>query len=394
MHTHGASLFAAVLACVLGLTAGVHAQAPSATVQGTVVDESAAVVPGVRVTVLNLDTGLQRSHTCGESGTFVVSLLPPGRYQITAQHDGFVTTTVQGVILNVGDAIDLKLVMKVAGVESSVVVTAPPPTSARSPAVGTVVDRQFVANLPLNGRSFQSLIAITPGVVMTPASSTSPGQFSVNGQRPNANYFTVDGVSANVGVQSGTALGVAGAGAAPGVSAQGGTNSLVSIDALQEFKIETSTYAAEFGRTPGGQVSMVTRSGGNQYHGSLFEYFRDDALDAADYFVKRQNLAKPEERQHAFGGVFGGPLQRNRTFVFASYEGLRLDQPRSAVTEVPSLASRAAASAAVQTLLRRVPDPERPGDGSRPGAVLGELFGSVDARCHERQDRPHVRQPA
>ena len=185
-------------------------------------------------------------------------------------------------------------------------------------------------------------------MVLTPASSTSPGQFSVNGQRPNTNYFTVDGVSANVAVQSGTALGVSGAGAAPAVSAQGGTNSLVSVDALQEFKIETSTYAPEFGRTPGAQVSMVTRSGSNEYHGSLFEYFRDDALDAADYFVKRQNLAKPEERQHAFGGVFGGPIQRGRTFVFVSYEGLRLDQPRSAVTEVPSLASRLAASDALR----------------------------------------------
>ena len=161
-------------------------------------------------------------------------------------------------------------------------------------------------------------------------------------------------------MQSGTAIGIAGVGAAAGVSAQGGTNSLVSIDALQEFKIETSTYAAEFGRTPGGQVSMVTRSGGNQYHGSLFEYFRDDALDAADYFVKRQNLAKPEERQHAFGGVFGGPVRRNRTFLFASYEGLRLDQPRSAVTEVPSLASRAAASAAVRPYFDAFPIPNGP----------------------------------
>ena len=262
--------------------------------------------------------------------------------------------------MNVGDAVDVKLVMKVAGIDTSVVVDAPAAHVSSSPAVGTVIDRQFVENLPLNGRSFQSLITITPGVVLTPASSTSPGQFSVNGQRPNANYFTVDGVSANVAVQSGTALGVSGAGAAPAVSAQGGTNSLVSVDALQEFKIETSTYAAEFGRTPGAQVSMVTRSGSNAYHGSLFEYFRDDALDAADYFVKRQNLAKPKERQHSFGGVFGGPIQRNRAFVFVSYEGLRLDQPRSAVTEVPSQGSRLAASAALRPYFDAFPIPNGP----------------------------------
>jgi hypothetical protein len=360
MLNHGTTLFAAVLAGVLDLTGVAYAQAPAATVQGTAIDESAAVIPGVRVTVVNLDTGLQRSRTCDENGTFVVSLLPPGRYQVTAEHDGFVPTTVRDLVLNVGDAIDLKLSMKVAGLEASVIVSAPQSHVSRSPAVGTVIDRQFVANLPLNGRSFQSLITITPGVVLTPASSTSPGQFSVNGQRPNANYFTVDGVSANVAVQSGTAIGVAGAGAAPAVSAQGGTNSLVSVDALQEFKIETSTYAPEFGRTPGGQVSMVTRAGSNEYHGSLFEYFRDDGLDAADYFVKRQNLAKPAERQHSFGGVFGGPIQRGRTFVFASYEGLRLDQPRSAVTEVPSLASRLAASDVLRPYFDSFPVPNGP----------------------------------
>src|SRR5262249_25293619 len=118
------------------------------------------------------------------------------------------------------------------------------------------------------------------------------------------------------------------------------TNSLVSVEALQEFKIQSSAYAPEFGRTPGGQISIVTRSGTNQFHGSLFEYFRDDALDSKDYFVKRQRLPEPEERQHDFGGVFGGPLKRDRMFVFVSYEGLRLDQPRSVITDVPSLSSQ------------------------------------------------------
>src|SRR5262249_1127488 len=184
--------------------------------------------------------------------------------------------------------------------------------------------------------------------------------FSVNGQRSDANYFMVDGVSANLGVVTGTGLGVLGAGAGPGLSAQGGTNSFVSVDALQEFKIQTSTYAPEFGRMPGGQVSIVTRSGTNQIHGSLFEFFRDDALDSTDYFVERNNLPKPKEHQNDFGGVFGAPLERDRLFVFASYEGLRLDQPRSAVTEVPSAASRAAAPDAVKPYLAAFPAPNGP----------------------------------
>src|SRR5262249_9587541 len=141
---------------------------------------------------------------------------------------------------------------------------------------------------------------------------------------------------------------------------QGGTNSLVSIDAMQEFKIQGSTYAPEFGRMPGGQISIVTRSGTNQLHGSFFEYFRDDALDAADYFVDRQGLSQPKERQLEAGGTFGRPIERNRLFVFASYEGLRLDQPRSAVPEVPSLASRQAASDAVRPILAALPLPNGP----------------------------------
>ena len=351
---------AALVGVLLLPTTLVHAQAATATLGGTVLDESHGVVPGVLITVVNLATGLQRTTTAGARGTFVEPLLPPGRYRLTAQGGDFALAEIKELVLNVGDDVAVTLVLKVARVGETVVVTAALPRVSTSPGVGTVVDRTFVENLPLNGRSFQSLISMTPGVVLTPASSTSPGQFSVNGQRSDANYFMVDGVSANVGVVSGTALGVAGAGAVPGVSAQGGTNSLVSVDAMQEFKIQTSTYAPEFGRTPGGQISIVTRSGTNQFHGSLFEYFRNDALDAADYFVKLRNLPKPEEHQHDFGGVFGGPIQRDRTFVFVSYEGLRLDQPRSLVTEVPSLASRAAASDAVKPIFAAFPLPNGP----------------------------------
>jgi len=351
---------AALLSLLSLMPAAVYAQAGSATLTGSVLDASGAVVPEVQIVVVNPQTGLERTASAGEQGRFVVPLLPPGTYRVTAQRTGFASTEISALVLNVGDALNVTLVLQVARLDTAVTVTAEGTRVSTSPAVGTVVDRQFVENLPLNGRSFQSLISMTPGVVVTPATATSPGQFSVNGQRSDANYFTVDGVSANVAVVSGTGLGVAGAGAAPGVSAQGGTNSLVSVDALQEFKIETSTYAPEFGRTPGAQVSIVTRSGTNQYHGTLFEYFRNDTLDSADYFVKRQSLTKPKEHQNDFGGVFGGPIVRDRMFVFVSYEGLRLDQPRSAVTEVPSLASRAAASEVWGPLFAAFPLPNGP----------------------------------
>ena len=166
----------------------------------------------------------------------------------------------------------------------------------------------------------------------------------------------------------------------------------MSVDALQEFRIQTSTYAPEFGRTPGAQISIVTRSGTNQFHGSLFEYFRNDALDAADYFVKRQGLPKPKERQHDFGGVFGGPIDRDRMFVFVSYEGLRLDQPRSrGRPRCRRSRRRLAAPDADEADPRRLPAPERPGHGERSGAVFSQLRRPVDARRHERPRRPDVR---
>ncbi|HMF95616.1 MAG TPA: carboxypeptidase regulatory-like domain-containing protein [Vicinamibacterales bacterium] len=346
------------LMCVAGTTS---AQAPTASIAGRVADSSHAVIVAAMVVAINAETNAVRDASTNGEGEYVLTNLAPGTYRVEVEKTGFRKLLRPDVIVHVGDALTLDLELALGGVTDAVTVEASAPLlNTRSASVSSVVDRTFVGNLPLNGRSFQSLIWMTPGVVLTPASGTSPGQFSVNGQRSDANYFMVDGVSANLGVAIGTGVGVQGAGAAPGLSAQGGTNSLVSVDALQEFRIESSTYAPEFGRMPGGQVSIVTRSGTNAYHGTLFEYFRDDALDSADYFVVRQGLAKPQERQHDFGGTLGGPIERDRTFMFASYEGLRLDQPKSAVTEVPSLASRAAASAAVQPLFAGFPLPNGP----------------------------------
>src|SRR5262249_17271806 len=148
--------------------------------------------------------------------------------------------------------------------------------------------------------------------------------------------------------------------ALPALSAAGGTNSLVSIDAMQEFRIQTSTFAPEFGRTPGGQASIVTRSGTNVVHGSPFEYFRNDALDAKHWVVNANGLAKPQARRRGFGGGAGGRLVRSRTFFFASYEGLRLRQPSTLVTSVPDEASRLEAPAAVRPFLNAYPRPNGP----------------------------------
>src|SRR5262245_17816912 len=288
--------FPLVVLFSLSLTSVLRAQSPNASLTGRVTDSSKALIAGAGVAAIGADTNVRHETTTNASGEYYLTNLPPGRYQIEIEKSGFKKLVKPDVILNVQDALALDFELQVGPVSESVEVEGGAPLlNTQSGTVSTVVDRTFAANLPLNGRSFQSLITMTPGVVLTPASASSPGQFSVNGQRSDANYFMVDGVSANVGVQPAAGLGPAGAGAAPGLSAHGGTNSLVSVDALQEFKIQSSTYAPEFGRTPGGQISIVTRSGTNQIHGSLFEYFRNDELDSADYFVKRQGLAKPRE---------------------------------------------------------------------------------------------------
>ena len=237
------------------------------------------------------------------------------------------------------DVITVNFQMRVGSVSESVTVESGAPlANTESSAVSTVVDRQFAENLQLNGRSFQTLIQLTPGVVVVPSNFEDNGQFSINGQRAASNYWMMDGVSGNIGAGV-NVLGTPGnalAGTAGSFSALGGTNSLVSVDAMQEFRIQTSTYAPEFGRTPGGQISIVTRSGANQFHGTAFDYSRNDLFDANNWFngvniLNPTPLPKAKERQNDFGGTFSGPIFKKRTFFFFSYEGLRLRLPQTAL---------------------------------------------------------------
>jgi hypothetical protein len=227
-------------------------------------------------------------------------------------------------------------------------------------SVGTVVAREFVENLPLNGRSFHSLLEITPGVVLTPTQEQGDqGQFAINGNRADSNYFSIDGVSANFGITPSSEPGADGGGALPALSALGGTNNLVSVDSLQEFRLETTSFAPEFGRG-GAQLILVTRSGTNQLHGALFDYLRNDIFDANDWVADNQHLPKAPIRQNDFGGVIGGPIYKNKSFLFFSYEGLRLRQPKVAITDVPSLYVRSHAATAVQPFLAAYSLPNGP----------------------------------
>src|SRR6185503_10683 len=303
---------------------------------------------------------LQRHGTTDDLGTCVVPLLPPGRYNITVERSGFTTVEIIHVTLNTGDQLGFRIKLSIAEVAGTVTVIDSAASIQQSHAVGTVVDRNFVENLPLNGRSFQTLFELTPGLILTRATFNEQGQFSVNGQRANANYFMVDGVSANIGVSAGAAPGQAATGSLPALTALGTTNNLVSIDALEEFRILTSSYTPEFGRTPGAQISIATRSGTNTFNGTVFNYFRNDALDAADWFANSRGLRPAALRQSDFGGVLGGPIVKDRAFFFSSYEGIRLRQPQLAITEVPSLNARRSAPAGTDVFLKAFPIPNGP----------------------------------
>src|SRR6185437_3861011 len=265
-------------------------------------------VTGAKVRLIDIDRGTTEESATNKAGLYTFRAVHPGRFRMEVEAPGFKLVNITGLTVNTQANLEQNFVLSIGSVSESITVEAQ--ANDLSTSVNTVVDRQFVENLPLNGRSFQSLIQLTPGVVVTPTSDTDSGQFSVNGQRASANYFMVDGVSANIGASSDSQSTQTTAGAIPGFSVLGGTNNLVSVDAVQEFRIQTSSYAPEFGRTPGAQVSIETRSGTNQFHGTVFDYLRNDALDASNWFNGTTNpaLPKSKERQSDFGGVFGGPL--------------------------------------------------------------------------------------
>jgi hypothetical protein len=354
--------FVPFIVCITLNMVSLFAQSPNGNINGLVSDPSSAAVVGAEVVAVNDVTRFQYPTKTNSEGIYVLQNLPPGPYRVQVSKVGFKTLIKPDIILNVQDSLSINFTLMVGAFHEIVTVPGGAPLlNTESATVSTVVDRQFAENLPMNGRSFQTLIDLTPGVVVTSSSATENGQFSVNGQRTSSNYWMVDGVSANIGIGAVSSTPGNGVGGTLGAfSALGGTNSLVSVDAMQEFRVQTSTYAPEFGRTPGGQISIVTRSGMNQWHGTVFEYLRNDVLDASNWFNGYTNvppLPKAKERQNDFGGTFSGPIVNNKTFFFFSYEGLRLRLPETALTDVPDQASRQSAVSTMQPYLNAYPLP-------------------------------------
>jgi hypothetical protein len=372
------SLFPISLIC-LSFAHPSAAQSPTGTISGIVTDPSGATIASAEVIVVNDATRVQVSGKTNGEGIYVVPNLVPGIYRVQVSKIGFKTIIKPDIVVNVQDALAINFALPLGATSEIVTIQGGAPVvNTESAAVSTVIDRQFVENLPLNGRSFNTLLQLTPGVVIVPVPTAgfTPGQFSIAGQRSDANNFTVDGVSANFGVGTGRGLGASGVGTAQAFSALGGTSSLVSVEALQEFRVETSSVAPEFGRSPGGQVILNTRSGTNDLHGGIYEYFRNDVLDANNWFndAASPQIRKAPERHNDFGGFVGGPILKSKTFFFASYEAARLRLPETQLIAVPSQFARSQASPTLAPFLNAYPLPN--GQPASPAAYIAPFTGA------------------
>jgi hypothetical protein len=367
-------------------------QTETATISGRVTDPSGAAISAADVRVQNVLTGQEIALRTNSSGLYVAAALQPGTYRIIVSNSGFKQIVKTGIVLNVQDNASINFNMQIGSVSETMTVTAGGfNVNTTDASVSTVVDRRFIESMPLNGRSFQDLLTLVPGTAqVASAGGGITGEVTVNGQRTEANYFTVDGVSANTGTSAGYSGGAGVAGGVPAETTLGTTQSLVSVDALQEFRTNTSTYSAEYGRTPGGQFSFLTRSGTNDWHGSAYDYFRNDAMDANNWFNKCGCLGLPltprlAERQNDFGGTLGGPILiprlyngKDRTFFFFSYEGLRLVVPQPLfVTYVPDMTVRQQAPPSLQPFLKAFAAPNGGEDGLNDGLAVYNLAYSA-----------------
>jgi hypothetical protein len=281
------------------------AQESTGTILGVITDETGAVVPNVAVTITSEDTGLTRTATTGNDGGYVVPLLPVGRYSVEAEASGFHRVVQTGIFLNVNEKARIDIVLRVGSLEDTITVEAEAPmVDTSSSTLGVVIEEKTILDLPLNGRDFTELGLLLPGVLPNPGRSGGGDLGSVGGQRTQSNNFTLDGAANNDLYDSGFV-------ASP------------PPDAIQEFKILTHNYSAEYGRNSGSVVNVVTKAGTNEVHGSVWEFLRNDALDANDFFSNRAGAEKAPLTQNQFGLSLGGPLRRGKTFAFGFYEGLR-----------------------------------------------------------------------
>src|SRR6266850_2110748 len=310
----------------------VTAQGVRATIVGRVTDDTGAVVPGASITITNIGTTESRSVLVNDSGEYAIPQLAPGQYSLTAEYTGFNKVVRSGIVLETNQQARLDIVLKVGALTEEVEVSAAAPlVTAENATLGNVVDQKKIVELPLNGRDYLQLAFLQPNVFATAQGSNLGfrGGLNVAGNSEVANQYLLDGVDNNDET----------------------TNQPLHrpiLDAVREFKVLTGTYSAEYGRQAGGQVIVTTQSGTNAFHGSVWEFHRNSALDARNFFAPQ----KPSFRRNQFGGVLGGPIKRDQTFFFVGYEGQRRGQQEAGLATVPSIAFRNGDFSSVSTPVR------------------------------------------
>ncbi len=324
-----------VLALTLFPSVAAHAQVTGAMLSGTVTDATGAVIPGVTISIKNRATGVVRTVMADEVGLYSAPNLQAGGYDVTASQPGFSTVVQSNILLTVGAQQQLNISMRVGESTQLVEVTAAAPmVQVTSSLISGVVESTTVRELPLNGRDWASLATLSPGVTALNGEIQLPfesgalrgnrgfgSQLTISGGRPTQNNYRLDGLSiADYTNGSGSVVGVT-----------------LGVDAIQEFSVITGNYSAEYGRTSGGVINAISKSGTNQFHGDVYEFLRNDRLDANDFFSNRAGAPRPTLRRNQFGAAAGGPIRKDRTFVFGDYEGIRFAEgSASGNSAVPS----------------------------------------------------------
>lgn len=342
----GHSLFVQILLLVLGLLVLPqlsHAQIVTATLYGSVADPSGAAIPAATIMATNVATGIETKTTADAAGNYIFPSLPPANYSIAVEKAGFKTTVISGVTLLVDQKARVDVQLRVGQVNTSVEVSGAAPLVETSTAsVGTVVGEQEVVDLPLNLRRITTLATLVPGTVdahgmgyaasATGGSPFSEATYSAGGGRDSSNTLLIDGMESRAWSTGGFAL-------------------ELPPDAVQEFKIQTNIYSAAFGKTAGSTMNLVTKSGANELHGDVYEFLRNDKLDARNFFATNQTnpltgaeipgSPRPEFRRNQFGFTLGGPIRKNKTFFFGYYDALRETKGLSLTNQVPTDAQKA-----------------------------------------------------
>src|SRR5712664_4392352 len=355
-----------------------------ASISGTITDLTGGALPGASVTVKNVETGAVRIIAADEAGRYIASSLEVGLYEVRAEKEGFSAEVRAGITLAVGQQAVVDLTLRVGQVQDAVVVTEDSPiVSVTTRDISGLVGERQIKDLPLNGRSYDQLLTLNPGIVnytsqraggIGTSNSVVGNMFSVSGRRPQENLYLLNGVEFTGASEINNAPG--------GVSGQ-----LLGVDAVREFAVVKDTYGAEYGKRPGAQVNIVTASGTNQLHGNVYEFIRNSALDARNSF---DHGSIPEFQRNVFGASLGGPLRKDKTFLFGNYEGFRQTLGLSDLTLVPDTASRASAAPSIQPLLALWPAANGPeiltSTGtpsgiaeafSNPGQSIREDFGTA-----------------